>query len=157
MSDEDDLTEKFTALGVDEPESWARSQITEGINQLARATLLVEFAAMVRSTADDVLVEDTFPTVDVKDAFASIRAAGVDDNALRKVVEFCAALYAFNVLALLDGATEPDSNPGELAFALAVSKISDGSDNDFETSDLSLHESWAEIATAKLGKDVYWW
>jgi hypothetical protein len=157
MAGTDNLTAKFAALGVDEPESWAESQRREGINQLARATLLVEFAAMVRSTSDDVLVETDFPTPDVRAAFDAIRTAGIGENVLRRVIEFSAALYAFKVLTLFDGATEPDRNPGQLAFALAVSNVASGSEASFETADLGLHESWGEVATAVLGKDAYWW
>jgi hypothetical protein len=44
------LVDHFRSLGVVDPEGWASSQHEEGINQLARATLLRALAEEVAGT-----------------------------------------------------------------------------------------------------------
>lgn len=47
-----ELIEAFRRLGVARPESWARSEVREGINQLSRARLLYWLSSKVVQTDD---------------------------------------------------------------------------------------------------------
>ncbi|PTT93122.1 hypothetical protein DBR42_00630 [Pelomonas sp. HMWF004] len=51
--DFDELVKLFRLIGMRDPESWARSQATEGINQLHRALFLRQAWAAVVSDTDD--------------------------------------------------------------------------------------------------------
>lgn len=157
MSERRNLARMFSELGVDTPESWAESQIAEGLPQLARATILVEFADAVRSATDTTLSGTDLPHPRLDTTLARIREAGIADDDLAVLLKFTASQAVFNVCALLDGATEISNNPGSIVVALAhgVSEADDP-DADLEVDDLSLHESWGEVATAILGEGVFW-
>lgn len=157
MSERPKLARMFSELGVENPESWADSQVAEGIPQLARATILVEFADAVKSATDATLSGIDMPHARLDTTLASVREAGIADDDLALLLKFTASQAIFNVCSLLDGATEISNNPGSIVVALAhgVSEAND-QDADLEVDDLSLHESWGEVATTILGEGVFW-
>jgi hypothetical protein len=158
MSEWDDLAQAFGTLGVDDPEGWATSQLDEGIPQLARATILVEFAEIVGASADQVLTGGEFPSDRLERTLFKIREAGVSDDDLGMLLKFGSSLTVFSILSLLDGATEVSNNPGAIEIALAHGVAGEENlENTLEVEELGLHESWGEVVTAKLGKEVYWW
>jgi hypothetical protein len=152
-----ELERKFAELGVDNPGGWASSQLDEGIPQLTRATLLVEFARLVQESVRDVLGPDSKPSERIERVLAATRSAGVPEQDLALLLQFAASLVVMNICTLLDGASQPVVNPGAIAVSIAHG-IDDGSDDDivFEADDLALHESWGEVVTALIGKEAYW-
>jgi peptide subunit release factor RF-3 len=148
----DRLVEMLTELGVPDPKGWASSQTEEGIDQLSRASILVELAAIVREAAASAADEKNPPSERVAAALAAVKASGISDEAFRTALEFGCALTAFGVCALLDGATEIANNPGEREIALALKTPG----HDFTVTDLGLHESWGQVLNTTLGREVYW-
>jgi hypothetical protein len=152
-----ELTGLFADLGIEDPKGWATSQLDEEIPQLTRATILVEFANAVNSSVEQVLEKTDLPSKRLQKTLAGIKAAGISDDDLGLLLKFSSALTVFSICSVLDGATEISNNPGNIAVALAHGAGGDGEDDlSLEISDLGLHESWSEVATAILGKEVYW-
>jgi hypothetical protein len=160
IQDIETLIEAFKALGVEEPEAWAGSELKDGIFQLARATLLVEMASSVEVGTQSVLDYDQheFPSARVPTILNKIKAADVTDDDLLVLLRFASSLVVFDLCALFDGSSEVRNNPGQLAFGLAVAHDDPMSDEcDLQPTDMGLHESWGTLVAEKLGKDVYWY
>ena len=145
------LVDHFRSLGVDDPEGWASSQEEEGIDQLARATLLRALADEV-AAAPGLWAAQTGPdsTPEVRAAAERLAASGADPQDIDLVLTATAWELVFGVLSLLDGASEPALNPGDVGagiFAL---------DDAYEPTGapLALHESWRDVAGTILGPKV---
>ncbi len=145
------LEDMFASLGVPDPAGWARSQREEGIDQLSRATLLVEFAGYAKDGATVALLDNSPPAP--TEALAAIRAKGVSDETLRPLLEFACANALFAVCSLLDGSTEIALNPEDRSVALG---LSDPSGDDHKIVDLSLHESFGEVVNTVTKREVFW-
>lgn len=147
----DDPIDAFRALGVPDPEGWAHSQRAEGIDQLARATVLRQFAAIANGAPghwDDQRLE--FATPEVRAAAERIDQAGIASDDIALVLKATVWNMLHDVLAYLDGATEADINPGEVdvgLFRLASDMSPAGSVD-------GLHESWRSVASSILGSEV---
>lgn len=159
MTRQADLIDAFKALGVSQPEAWATSEINESIPQLARATLLVQFARSVETATASVFdqIADHPPTPKLPAILEKLRASGATDDDLLVLMRFAASLVVFDICALLDGVADVQTNPGAFAYGLALAKDDPAADAlDFQPVALGLHESWGHVLTEKLGHDVYW-
>ncbi len=145
------LTSQFEQLGAPNAESWAKSQLREGFDQISRATMLRFFAD---KTVENGKVPQYFRdaesvTAHVKNAVDQIDKAGLTDE-----VEIVLKLALFNamsdVMVVLDGNAAIENNPEDIEIGLY--KL----DSEFspETQIVALHESWSEFAAEFLGKDV---
>jgi hypothetical protein len=153
-----DLVEKFRSLGVNDPEGWAGSQVREGIPQLTRATILVEFAKVIEDAAAQALAAEHLPSEILGSTITAIRAATVVDDDLKKLLQFACTLAVFNVCTLLDGSRDIRTNPAGVSLSLAISYDDPMGTDDmtFGPADLALHESVGEVVTSVLGNEVYW-
>ncbi len=113
------LTQLFAELGAPHPEAWARSQLAEGIPQLARflflrqawASVLAEDGALwIDATIGASADEPDAPFAGVGAALARLRAAGARDEDITDVARGmqAAALFAFCRLLEAPGPIEPE-------------------------------------------------
>ncbi len=145
------LTAQFEALGVSDPQSWAKSQIKEGIDQIGRATVLRAMADMVTESSARSSVGSPHVSEAVRAAAERIDASGVawDDVELLVKSEIWEAF--FDMLAMLAGSREIAVNPGEVNFGLfRTDEYGEQPSEDINM----LHESWREVACSVLGRDV---
>lgn len=100
------LTRRFAALGAPDPQSWAESQLTEGIPQLGRFLFLRQAWRHVVAEDDPSWIaaeveaaerEPDAPFAGVGHALARLRAAGATDDDLTDLVRGMQA----NLLAAL--------------------------------------------------------
>lgn len=147
----DALTEQFRSLGVNDPDGWARSQQSEGIDQISRATLLRALADII-ADAPYFWNGQTGPHAadQVRLAAARIAASDVSPDDLALVLQATTWEVVFSILSLLDSASEPEINPADLSFGV-FALDEDGSPLD---EPLMLAESWREVAAAVLGPEV---
>ena len=117
--DLDALTEVFSRLGAREPEQWARSQLEEGIPQLARFLFLREAWRHVVAEDDASWIAGAIaqarerpdePFAGVGAALARLRLAGAGDADITDLVRGMQALTLFGLCSLLDGALEPEDH-----------------------------------------------
>jgi hypothetical protein len=105
-----DLRDKFAALGADDPDSWASSEITENIPQLARFRLLRGMWAIV-----DEQGPSTGPTHEAGDAAQNrLLALGAEPEDLRAIARMAAFDALSSALYFLDdpGDDEVPDLPG---------------------------------------------
>ncbi len=147
----DQFDDQFRALGVNDPEEWARSQREEGIDQIARATILRALADIAASAPRTWDAQRNHATPAVMAAAARIAEIGVPEDDLAKVLQATAWEMIFEIVALFGGATEPDINPANVSFTVRRTD-----EEEFEPigDELMLHESWREVAARILGEEV---
>jgi len=103
-----ELTALFRKLGAEDPEGWSRSQIREGIPQLARFLFLKQAWKMVVSEDDREWISEARrvdpndPGGDLAPAIARILAAGGTESDLTKVVRIMQWQLLFGLCYLLD-------------------------------------------------------
>ena len=150
-----DLVAAFNELGVSEPEAWAASQVSEGIDQLSRATILRAFADVANSAPSywHALASSEYETDEVQASAKRLADMNIPVEDLERVVKATVSQAMFDVCALLDGSAEPEVNPGGVMFGAFPVK-EEGDDFEPVSTSLGLHESWNEVAAAILGKDV---
>ena len=122
-----ELTELFRRLGVSEPETWARSQLNEGIPQLARFLFL-------RQAWREIIDEEDTDWIDrcidqareqPREAFAgaghalrSLRARGATDAELTELVRSTQAELLFSLCYLLDDPMLEEPELSEVSWGL---------------------------------------
>lgn len=106
-----ELAHAFATLGADDPEGWARSEVEEGIPQLARFLVLREAWAGVASEKDvrwidrDIQQAKSSPNAPLAGAgraLASMRARGVTDEEITDLVRAKQYEALFTFLYALD-------------------------------------------------------
>jgi hypothetical protein len=98
-----ELRDRFAALGCPEPEDWARSEIREGIAQLARFLVLRDlWAEAVDGWAQPEVLE-SLP------AARRLLDAGADRGDLLRAMRVSAYEAAFSVLNRIDVGYDPDT------------------------------------------------
>lgn len=116
MSDFDDLTRLFRKLGAKDPESWAKSQVDEGINQLGRFLFLREAWKRVISESDHSWMDAEIaraennprePTTGVGLALKTLFSNGCDRQDISDLVRGMQYELLFSLCYLLD-------DPGQL-------------------------------------------
>lgn len=110
MTEKERLTDLFTQLGATDPESWASSQVDEGINQLGRYLFLKE--AWARVIDDDsswidreIKASDSRPNDPYSgtgQALAALISEGANRQLLTDVVRGMQAELLFDLCSLMD-------------------------------------------------------
>jgi hypothetical protein len=152
MDKQADLAKKFATLGVPDPESWASSQLREGIDQISRATMLramadivIESERMVRLFAEADWV--TYPVRNAANRLCSSNEALEDMGTVVKAAVYHALSDA---MVLSDGNAGIVNNPESVEIGLFRL------DENFEPKSQidGLHESWSSVASAVVGKHI---
>lgn len=120
--DKASLNALFERLGCDDPESWARSQIDEGINQLGRFLFIREAwaeAVPLNSTdwIDNVL-GNCPPDAPLGDSWRRVLAAGADRGDMAQIVRAAQGEVIFGLCRLLDGPDQPVPEAHEFRWSL---------------------------------------
>lgn len=121
------LTQLFEELGAPAPGRWARSQVEEGIPQLARYLFLRQAWRQLLRDGDTTWIEPTIaassarpdaPFAGVGAALARLRASGARDEDVAEVARGMQAAALFAFCRLLDdpGLTEPELSDLHWAF-----------------------------------------
>jgi len=121
------LAERFRVLGAQQPENWARSEVEEGIPQLARFLFLRQAWTQIVSESDPSWIARTIacfretPTVPfsgIGRAVESLRAKGATTDELTDLVRGMQALLLFELCYQLDDPriTEPEGR--DIAWGL---------------------------------------
>src|SRR5262245_5985891 len=108
-----ELTELFRELGAIEPETWARSQLEEGLPQLAVFSFARAIWEAVVKDGDDGWIENEVewskkhsnePCSQAGSALEEMLARGVNRQAIINLVRVCQFNALYHVCALIDGA-----------------------------------------------------
>lgn len=126
--DQEKLTELFRKLGAPDPETWARSQIDEGIDQLSRFVFLRAAWESVLPPADASWIAGLLksakarpeaPGADAGLALERMLAAGVDPKDIDEVARVMQYETLFGVCALLDeGPNAPEPELADFGWRL---------------------------------------
>ncbi len=147
--DQNQLTALFRRLGARDPEAWARSQVEEGMPQLARFLFLRQAwrntvregdsrwidAAIERAQADP-----NAPFAGIGLALGRLRGQGAADADVTDVVRGMQAEFLFRLCYLLDDPGEVEPEVADVAWRL-VQLDADGNSADTIS---GLHESVLE-------------
>lgn len=121
--DEQALTDLFRKLGAREPESWARSQIDEGIPQLARFVFLRQaWKEVVGGSGASWLAglrrhaEATGGKL--LDALKRMEALGVTEDELTTIVRSMQGELLFRICHLLEDPGELEPEIGDMGWGL---------------------------------------
>ena len=144
----DDLAADFRLFGVSNPEFWAQSELKEGFDQTARATVLKCLADLTAETLQPDKLARVSQSAD--DALARLRAAGVDMNDVGELCMQSVSSVVWNFLRVASGIDELGVNPASVQWALV--RVDDESGNVIgEIS--ALYESWLEILCYTIGRE----
>ena len=145
------LVKKFVLLGVDDPENWASSQEEEGIDQVARATVLASLVgATMQSTLAGPKPEFLRATEIGKTAWEEISRSGVNT---KTIAELCMTAFASGVeqtLLRLGGAMELVPNPDSIEVSIVKFDADASVVNPIE----GLEESYGKLLEHKLGREL---
>lgn len=145
--DFDELVEKFRLLGVRDPESWARSQLEEGIPQLHRALFLRQAWARIVTEGDDSWLDAEAseakrapgsPFAGIGLAARRLLDAGAERRDLVDLVRGMQARLLFDMCYLLDDPAVAEPELESLGWCLVET------DDEFEPTEkmvVGLHES----------------
>jgi hypothetical protein len=106
----EELTAIFQKLGARDPESWARSQILEGINQLARFLFLRQAWGLIVNDDDASWIQSQIkhaeanpqePYAGVGLALKTLRSLGAGDHEITDIVRGMQAALLFHMCYLL--------------------------------------------------------
>lgn len=121
------LTQLFAELGAPDPEGWARSQLGEGLPQLARFLFLREAWRAVLAEGDTAWIDPTIaasraqpdaPFAGVGAALARLRDAGARDEDIAEVVRGMQAAALFAFCRLVDDPGLPEPELSDVSWAL---------------------------------------
>jgi len=146
---EAELTSLFRKLGARDPEGWARSQVREGIPQLARFLFLRQAWRHVVSEDDSAWIDSFIeragthpdePYAGVGHALKNLRARGATDAEITDLVRGMQAELLFAFCYLLEDPGDVEPEVADVAWALA--QVDD--DGNVFGSICGLHESVLE-------------
>lgn len=148
------LTARFIAAGARDPEGWARSQLAEGIPQLARYLALKDAWAEVIGDGDHKWIDSAVrqsaanpeePYAGVGHALKRLLAAGASREDLAEVVRGMQAQLLFHLLYTFTAGDHPRTSDTEFE-GLAWSLRAVDRDSGKQVYELSaLHESMLEL------------
>jgi hypothetical protein len=153
-----DLAELFRELGARDPESWAASQTSEGINQLHRFLFLRQAWARVVPENDDAWIDQEIasskqhpgqPFAGIGHALTKMQAKGVAREDIVDLARGMQARLLFDFCYLLADPSILESSVEDLGWALVET------DDDFEpTGEVisGLHES--VLGTDPTGREM---
>ncbi len=122
-----ELTELFKALGAEDPEGWAESQTTEGINQLHRFLFLRQAWQRVVAENDDAWIDDEIanykrfpvqPFAGIGNALERMQAKGVDREDIVDLVRGMQVRLLADFCYLLDDPSLDEAGVEDLGWAL---------------------------------------
>jgi hypothetical protein len=125
--DQSSLADIFRKLGADDPESWARSQIREGIPQLARFLFLRQAWRAIVSDGDSKWIDWRIaraetnpdePYAGIGHALKELRARGATDKELTDLVRGMQAELLFQFCSLLDDPGDVEPEVASISWAL---------------------------------------
>jgi hypothetical protein len=150
MNDIEKLTELFRKLGAPEPERWARSQVQEGVPQLARFLFLRQAWKEIVGKHDEQWISDLQtrafredPAGDVVGALDRLLAQGASKQDLTTVVRAMQWRFLVDFCRLLDGPGEVEPEVRDMKWRLF--QVDDESDKPMEPM-VRLYESVLETA-----------
>ena len=123
-----ELTALFRRLGAPNPDDWARSQIDEGLPQLARYVFLRQAwrnvvseddPTWITNAIDAALARPNEPYAGVGHALAKLRKRGATDQELTDLVRGMQAELLFSFCYLLEDPGELEPDVSHIAWALA--------------------------------------
>lgn len=112
-----ELTEIFDRYGAPEPESWARSQLEEGIPQLAIFSFAKAMWACVADERDDRWIDQEIewakdrpndPCAQISPALSEMLTRGVSRRAIIDLVRVIQYGALYHVASLIDGSRQED-------------------------------------------------
>ena len=122
-----DLSALFAKLGAPDPEGWARSEVVEGIPQLARFLFLRQAWRLVVREDDSTWIERSIahvkthpdePYSGVGHALKKLRALGAGDQEITDLVRGMQAKLLFGLCYLLEDPGDIEPEVKDLAWAL---------------------------------------
>ena len=126
--DQKDLAATFKKLGARDPEGWARSQVDEGIPQLARYLFLRQAWRSIVREGDSGWIEASIerahthpdePYAGVGHALKKLRARGATDEEIIDVVRGMQAELLFSLCHLFDDPGDIEPEVEDIAWVLA--------------------------------------
>jgi hypothetical protein len=127
MSILEELTELFRTLGARDPESWANSQISEGINQLGRFLFLCEAWRKIQDEDDQAWIQAYInratkmpeaPRSGIGPALQRLLDKGADPQDITDIVRIRQYELLFDICYLLSGPGLPEPKPEGFSWAL---------------------------------------
>ena len=125
---ESELTELFRKLGAANPEQWARSQLREGIPQLARYLFLRQAWRLIVSEGDATWIDKSIDQAathpgtaysGVGCALHSLRARGASDEEIVDLVRGMQAQLLASFCYLLEDPGDVEAEVSSIAWTLA--------------------------------------
>ncbi|TAL80475.1 MAG: hypothetical protein EPN75_07105 [Beijerinckiaceae bacterium] len=122
--DEEALTDLFARLGARDPEQWARSEILEGIPQLARFLFLRQAWKLIVSEDDRTWIRDhvstdrNAPGGAISSALARLLAQGASESDLTTVVRVMQWQLLTGLCYLLDDPGNLEQEVSSIAWRL---------------------------------------
>ena len=126
--DQKNLEATFRKLGAPDPESWARSEIDEGVPQLARYLFLRQAWRNIVKEGDSRWIENAIerartrpddPCAGVGHALTKLRARGATDEEITDVVRGMQAELLFCFCYLLEDPGDLEPEVKDVAWVLA--------------------------------------
>lgn len=124
---EAELTALFAKLGARNPEGWARSQVREGIPQLARYVFLRQAWREIVAENDVGWIDNVLknaerspdaPYSGVGHALKRLRNLGASDEDLTDIVRGTQAEFLFSLCRLLDDPGDLEEEISDISWAL---------------------------------------
>ena len=130
-----ELVEAFRRLGVARPESWARSEVREGINQLSRARLLYWLSSNLTQTenGNDLSVATAMGQYDRDEEkqsgsgvvshpeapiYKRMLAAGFSERDIRVIIRQAQIKALMDFVCVLDGCGAPPAEAAPCSFGV---------------------------------------
>lgn len=146
-----ELSTLFSELGANDPESWASSQINEGIPQLLRFLFLRNAWQRIPAEGNTAWIDDaisassnapTAPYAGLGQVLEECRSKGVSDQSLTELARCLQAQMLFEVCHLID---DPWPVPKQLAEVSWGLFQTDSEGKPFGPAVSGLHESVLEL------------
>jgi hypothetical protein len=147
--DQKTLAALFRKLGARDPEAWAKSQVEEGIPQLARFLFLRQAWRSVVAEDDPKWIDQAIaratshpkePYAGVGISLASLRKRGATDAEITDLVRGMQAEFLFQLCYLLDDRGDVEPDVANVAWAL----VQTDEDGNVLNTVAGLHESVLE-------------
>ncbi len=123
-----ELAATFRILGARDPENWARSQVEEGIPQLARFVFLRQAwrlivqeddSSWIDASIDRAKLHSDEPYAGVGHALRRLRARGATNEELTDVVRGMQAELLHSICYLLEDPGDVEPEAGDIGWVLA--------------------------------------
>jgi hypothetical protein len=137
----------FQALGVSDPEGWAHSEASEGIDQTARATVLRALADCVVEACSAESWRTSSRSAEA--ALDVLVQQGADIEAVKELCIQSTYSAIWNFLRLSSGVDESKLNPANVAWAI----VKVDSEGNPVGGIPALYESWWGVLCDVLGRD----